>query len=204
MAKIFLTRHGQTMWNIEGRLQGHKDSNLTALGEQQAKWLGNKLKDEKIDIIISSSSNRTLRTAEFIRGNRNIELIPNDNFREINMGKWQGMLNEDIEKQYPEEKHNFWHSPHLYKPHGGETFGEVLTRASMEIENIIKEYEGKNILVVTHTVTLKAIITYYEKKELKDLWTGAYMHPTCLNILEVNGNDRRFILQGDISHYEEN
>lgn len=201
MTKLYITRHGQTEWNLEGRLQGRMDSKLTSLGESQAQWLGEKIKDERIDVIISSSSGRTITTAENIRGKREIRIIPNDNLREINLGQWEGMLHTDVEKLWPEEYKNFWKFPHLYKPIGGESFSQVIDRVGNEMEKIITEYENKNILIVTHAVTLKSIIAYIEKKDLKDFWNGAFMYPTCLNILEVSKDSRKFILMGDTSHY---
>ncbi|SDY53249.1 Histidine phosphatase superfamily (branch 1) [Proteiniborus ethanoligenes] len=56
MTRLFITRHGQTEWNLEGRMQGQKDSKLTELGEIQAEWLGERLNEEKIDIIIEEKT----------------------------------------------------------------------------------------------------------------------------------------------------
>jgi len=113
MAKIYITRHGETEWNIEGRLQGRKDSRLTALGEKQAEWFEKRLNKVQIDIIISSSSGRALRTAEIIRGKRNIDIVPNDNLREIYLGQWEGLFHAEIKEDWPEEQRNFWKYPHL-------------------------------------------------------------------------------------------
>lgn len=203
MTTLYITRHGQTEWNLEGRLQGHKDSNLTALGERQAEWLGEKLAEVNIDIIISSSSGRALRTAEIIRGDRDIEIITTEQLKEIHIGEWEGQLHAEIEAHSPEEQRNFWNFPHLYKPAGGETYAQVIERASNEIERILLEYKGKNILIVTHAVVLKALIAYFENKGIQDFWTGAMMHSTCLNIVEITEESRRITLQGDISHYKE-
>lgn len=202
MTKLYITRHGQTEWNLEGRFQGQMDSKLTSLGEIQASWLGERLNGEEIDIIISSSSGRAMDTAKIIRGNRDIKIIPNDNLREINLGIWEGKLRTDIENNWADEQKNFWNFPHLYKPIGGETYSQVLDRTSREIEKIISKHEEKNVLIVTHAVILKAIIAYIENKDLKGFWSGAFMNSTCLNIVEINKDCRNFILQGDISHYK--
>ena len=203
MTKLYITRHGQTQWNLEGRLQGRKDSSLTKLGEEQAKWLSEKLKGFEIDIIISSPSGRALKTAEILRGDRDIEIIQNSNLMEMNFGDWEGQLHSEIEKQSPVEKENYSKFPHLYVSISGETFYQVLDRVGNEIEKIISKHEGQSILVVTHAVVLKAIFTYLENKEVKDLWSGAFMHPTCLNIIDIKNGSREIVLQGDISHYQE-
>ncbi|TCT17224.1 putative phosphoglycerate mutase [Natranaerovirga pectinivora] len=201
MTRLYITRHGQTEWNVEGRLQGQKDSKLTELGESQAIWLGESLKDVEIDIIISSSSGRAMKTAELIRGNRDIEIMSNDNLREIHLGEWEGQLHLEIEKHSPDEQKNFWNFPHLYKIKDGETFQQVFDRVTNEIERVLLDFQGKNILVVTHAVVLKSLITYFENKEIKDLWSGKFMNSTCLNIVEIKNDSRKFVLQGDTSHY---
>lgn len=53
---IFLTRHGQTEWNVQHRMQGHMDSELTALGVQQAEWLSRGMRTEQLDVIYASPS----------------------------------------------------------------------------------------------------------------------------------------------------
>lgn len=203
MTRLYITRHGQTEWNLAGRMQGQKDSPLTELGMSQAKLLGERLKKESIDVIISSSSGRALSTAQLIRGNRDIEILENDNFREINMGEWEGKLHSDIEEKFPEEKNNFWKAPHIYKAtSGGETFFEVVKRTSGEVEKIIEAYHDKNVLIVTHAVSLKSLLLYFENKEMDKFWEGAYMHSTCLNIIDICGDERKIVMAGDIAHLE--
>lgn len=202
MTKLYLTRHGETEWNLEGRLQGHLDSPLTLKGESQAAWLGARMKDTSIDIIIASSSNRAKRTAELVRGNRDIEIVTSDHLKEINLGKWEGMLHKEIEQNYAEAHRNFRSAPHLYQPVGGETFQEVIDRVSREIERLKDKYNGKTLLIVTHGVVLKALWVYFGKKEICDLWSGNFMYSTCLNLVEYKDNEWQIIIQGDTSHYQ--
>lgn len=201
MTKIYITRHGQTEWNVEKRFQGHSDSNLTDLGVKQAKCLGESLKDIEFDLIISSPAGRTMSTAAYIRGDRKLEIIQEPNFYEINLGDWEGLPASEMKEKNADELYNFWERPDLFQSSNGENFSDLILRVGRGIEEVIKEYKGKKILIVTHAATLKAIITYIEKKELKDLWQGPFMEPTCLNILEIDEEGRRFTLKGDTSHY---
>lgn len=201
VTRLFVTRHGETEWNLEGRIQGQKDSKLTELGETQAKWLGAKLCQERIDAIVSSSSGRAFRTAELIRGNMPLEIIKSDALREMYLGPWEGMRHTEISERFPVEQENLWHHPHLYQPSEGESYFQLMKRVVDEIKNIIFENKGKNILIVTHAIVLKAILAHFEGKKLEDFWSGAYMHSTCLNIIEVHQDKHVIKLQGDISHY---
>ncbi len=82
--RIYLTRHGQTEWNLQKRMQGHKNSDLTSLGKEQAKALGLRMKDVELNAIYTSSLPRAMQTAELIRGkngkepNRQYHLKAND------------------------------------------------------------------------------------------------------------------------------
>ncbi len=203
MTKLYITRHGQTEWNVEGRIQGRMDSKLTELGERQARWLGERLMTEDIDIIISSSSGRALRTAELVRGERGIDIIASDQLMEMHIGDWEGQLHYDVQLHSPEEQKNLWNFPHLYKSSGGESFIQVMDRVKSEIERILLQYKDRNLLIVTHAIALKAILAHFENKEIKDFWSGTNINSACLNIIEVKEKGADIMLQGDISHYKE-
>ncbi len=72
---IYITRHGETQWNIEGRIQGRLDSSLTAKGIQQAMGLRDALKTVDSSAIYASPSPRTVKTAEILRHQRETEII---------------------------------------------------------------------------------------------------------------------------------
>ncbi|MEE1541372.1 MAG: histidine phosphatase family protein, partial [Paludibacteraceae bacterium] len=99
MTKIYLCRHGETEWNVVKRMQGQNNSNLTELGVSQAKALGKRLEDIDIDIIYSSSCQRALDTAMHARGNRDLQIIAEDDLREINLGNWEGLLFSEAEER---------------------------------------------------------------------------------------------------------
>jgi probable phosphoglycerate mutase len=201
---IYLVRHGQTVWNVEKRMQGHQDSPLTKLGIMQANWAKEAFHDIKIDIIYSSPSNRAYRTAQIIRGSRDIPLIAKNNIREINLGDWEGAMIDDIQKEYPKEYNAFWQTPHMFQPKNGESYYDVQDRAIREIKGILKEHRGKTILIVTHTVTLKLIMAYFKNRTVLDLWDSPYIHPASISMVEIKGEKYIIHRHGDTSHYKEN
>ncbi len=203
MVRLYITRHGETIWNTQKRMQGHKDSELTEKGKWQAAQLAKALEDVELDAVYSSSSGRTLQTSKIIVGQRNIPVIPMDSLREINLGKWEGMIFSDAEKEYPSEFKNFWEFPHLYRPIEGEEFPDVADRLERTIRLIAQQHGGKNVMVVTHAVSLKLVTMIVEKKELKDLWSGAFMHPASLSIIECGPDGWRAVKWGDTSHYSD-
>lgn len=65
---LYLTRHGETEWNVQNKVCGITDVELTDKGRSQAKELGEKLRDHKIDLIVSSPLKRALETARIAEG----------------------------------------------------------------------------------------------------------------------------------------
>jgi broad specificity phosphatase PhoE len=201
MTRLYIIRHGETYWNTEKRMQGHLDSELTETGKRQARLLSEALADIEFDAIYSSSSGRTMETARIIAGKRSTPIIPLDSLKEINLGEWEGRVFTDVEKRYPEQYKNFWENPHLYIPAGGEEFSDVKNRAADTLLELVNRHEGGNIMLVTHTVTLKTIMTIIENKELKDLWSGAFIHPASLSMIEYDNGGWNALKWGDVSHY---
>ncbi len=203
MTRLYIIRHGETLWNTQKRMQGHLDSPLTDTGKRQAQLLSKALEGVEFEAIYSSSSGRTLQTAHIVAGKRDIPIIPMDILREINLGEWEGKVFIEVEKNDPEQYENFWKSPHLYIPAGGEEFADIKKRIGDILQTLIKRHDGKNIMLVTHTVSLKTIMMIVENKELKDFWSGAYVHPTSLSVIEYENDRWNVVKWGDISHYGE-
>ncbi|TGB01244.1 histidine phosphatase family protein [Halobacillus salinus] len=201
MTKIYITRHGQTEWNLEGRMQGRKNSKLTRLGEEQAERLGKRLLDVPFTKVITSSSGRAKQTAELIRGNRDIELHEMDEWQEIDLGAWEGRLTKELEKEDGKNFRIFWEEPHTYEASEGESFEEVIERVGTEIEKLTT-YKSP-VLVVTHAVVLKALLAYCHEKDVEDFWSGQFMHQTSLTVIEKKDGKWNVIMEADTSHHEE-
>ncbi|MFD0871615.1 histidine phosphatase family protein [Paenibacillus residui] len=201
--KIYLVRHGQTEWNVKHKFQGHQDSPLTDMGIKQAQWLEEAIRNEQIDMIYSSSSLRARRTAEIIRGTREIDIIESDDLREINLGIWEGRTQDEVKELYLEAFNDFWDNPEKFKVENSETFRQVSDRAINMMRQTVNDNQGKSILIVTHTVVVKLIMAYFEGRPMKELWIPPYIHPACLCKVEIDGDQSKIILHGDISHYKE-
>jgi broad specificity phosphatase PhoE len=201
---IYITRHGQTQWNLEGRMQGHQDSPLTELGIRQATWLRDALHAIEFDGIYASSSPRAKKTAEIIRDQRSCEVIGCDDLREIAMGKWEGMIGKEIQQSHPLAYDAFWQTPHLYTPeNGGESFYDLQKRVIPFIDALISENEGKTILIAAHAGTVKTIMGYFEDRPLADFWNPPMIHPTALSKVIVDNQHAHIALYADTSHHQE-
>jgi len=200
--KIYITRHGATQWNKEGRMQWWQDSNLTEIGADNAIKLGESLQHIDFDYIYCSPLGRAYDTAKYIRGNKNTEIIKIDELKEMGFGAWEGMDHEKVKELYPSQQFNFWNKPHLYESVDGESFEELIQRVKKVLFDIINNTSGENILIVTHTAVIKAIYSIIKNYSLEDFWSKPFMYDTSLTILEVIDKKIEIILEADISHLD--
>lgn len=200
---LYVVRHGQTEWNLEKRLQGHQDSPLTQLGREQASQLCNRLRNEDIDMIYCSESKRTRDTADLIKGSRSIPVVLKQEFKELNLGDWEGLQHHEVIDQEPESWDHFWNSPHLYVPNEkGESYQQLKDRAIPVVEKIINEQQGKTILIVTHQITTKMIMSYFQQREIDENFHTAVIAPTSLSKISIQDGSATVLLHGDTSHYK--
>lgn len=96
---FYVTRHGKTIFNTMGKVQGWSDTPLTAEGIEVAEFLGKGLKDIKFDSVYTSDSGRARETAKIVmaaQGQTDLEINEEANFREMNFGKFEGELDEEM------------------------------------------------------------------------------------------------------------
>ena len=96
--KIYITRHGQTEWNALGKLQGRKDIELNEVGRKQAEMTRDKLKNEKVDLIISSSLKRAKQTAEIINKEFNVDILEDERLVERGYGDFEGITKIELKE----------------------------------------------------------------------------------------------------------
>lgn len=158
MTRIYLVRHGQTLWNNASRYQGHTDIELSDTGRKQANALAKRLAKEEINAIYSSDLKRALETAIILAAPHNLPVQTLQELREINFGVWEGLTFEEIRAKY-QELADRWHKlPATVRIPGGETFEEVKERAYRIILKLAQKHNPGTIVVVTHGGTIRAII----------------------------------------------
>ena len=99
MTRLCLIRHGQTDWNIQGRIQGQTDIPLNETGRTQAYVLAKLLKNEEFAAIFSSDLDRAKETAAILAASFCLPVTVEPRLREVNQGEWEGQLVTDIAAQ---------------------------------------------------------------------------------------------------------
>jgi len=145
MATLLLARHGQTAWNLEGRCQGHADIPLDATGVAQAQALARSLADHRIDAIYASDLSRAFETARIVAELRGVTVTARRDLREVDVGSWSGLTDEEIEARFPGAEY-----------HDGESPEAHLARITAAIDAIAAAHAGEHVLIVSHGHALSA------------------------------------------------
>jgi len=186
--KFFLLRHGQTVWNEEGRYQGGRDIDLSPAGVRQGELAAEYLSNVNFSNIYSSPMKRAMDTAAIIRKERNLELKLIDNLKELNFGEWEGLRFNEINEKYHNDYKKWIGDSYNNAPPGGESFKIVQGRAVVGINSIIKENkDGSSVAVVTHGGVIVSLLAYWLQLPL-ERWHSIVQRQGAINIVVIDGN----------------
>ena len=152
--KLLITRHGETDWNALGIIQGRVDRDLNENGIKQARKIKEKLKEEKIDLIICSPLLRARHTAEIINEGRNIEIITDEDIIERDFGSFEGCDMSQLDNVDFNKNNN---GP----VREVESFENLYKRTYRFLDKIKEKYSDKTVLIVTHGGLSIPIYTYF-------------------------------------------
>ena len=192
--KIYITRHSKTIWNMEKRLQGRKDSPLTHEGIENAKALKTYLTNQSFDFIFSSPILRAYSTAQIIFDS--YDIIQDERLAEMNFGIFEGRKITDILNTDFELYDQLWHDPARFtRIPEGESYDEVIERAQSFIEDLKKLPIDSHVMIVTHGmffIVFLATLLGYEKKDFV-LFNQKFVDGCSLTCLDFDG--QKFLLE---------
>lgn len=161
--KIIFARHGLTDYNVEERICGVSEAMLTDEGKQQARALGEMLKDKGVDLIICSPIQRAVDTAALANEILKKPIIIDDRFAEWNYGSYEGVSFEGVYDEFQKAKLEFG-----VRLGGGESVMELSHRVFSAIDDIKKKYRDKTVLVVCHGGVCRVARMYFEDMTMYD------------------------------------
>ena len=153
--KLFVARHGQTVWNAQNRVCGVTDVKLTEKGIEQAKELSDVVQNYNIDMVISSPLKRAIETSEIVADKNNIPLQIEKLLIEQNYGIYEGVDRKN--DSFLANKRNF-----AYRYPKGESMLQVAYRIYGLIDKLKEQYQDKNILIISHGGVCRIIRTYFQ------------------------------------------
>jgi probable phosphoglycerate mutase len=153
---LVLVRHGETAWNVEGRIQGHLDIPLNEIGLAQAAAVGRGLRAGSFDAIYSSDLIRAYRTASPVVANPANDIIREPRLRERHLGVLQGLTGDEALVSQPVAWKAFKLREADAPLEGGESLRVFSNRILGFLEEVQARHAGRRILCVTHGGALDA------------------------------------------------
>jgi phosphoserine phosphatase len=148
-------RHGATEWNRRRIAQGHADVPLNDEGRRQAARLAERLAPEGVTAVYSSDLARALDTARPLAALKDLDVVADPAFREIDQGEWEGLGNDEIAARWPE----LWGPARHFKARpGGESPAEVRARALEGLRRLVAAHPQGCVVVVSHGGTIRWLL----------------------------------------------
>lgn len=174
--RVYVARHGETTWNVAGRYQGRRESELSALGMRQAEALAAALEPAGIGRVVSSPMGRCTATARAVADRLHLPVETDDRLIEIAHGTWEGRLRDEIAANDPRRYRAWREDPAHVLFDGGESLAQVLDRWR---DFAAAFRPGAPALVVTHDAVVRVALVDALSRGLEDFWSarvenGAY------------------------------
>jgi len=188
---IYIARHGETTWNVEGRIQGRSDPDLSPKGYAQRLGLLEQLKGRPLSTIYTSTLRRSFLTAEPIANHLGLPVLRQPELDEIAFG----ILEEKLLFKFDEESKSEWErfKNHRFTYHipGGENYTDVANRIKPFIEKTLRNHEGQEILIVGHRVVNRLLIGMLMEFPLEWVLKIEQTHD-CIYLIQKNDEPRVF------------
>lgn len=156
--RLILIRHGQTEFNLVGRMQGQLDTPLTEAGRAEAEAAAAELGTWPIGTVVSSDLQRAQDTAALLAEALNLEYTTDSRLRETDLGDWSGKAHEDVDAVFPGQR-SHWRLNPTWAPPNGETRLEVSDRAVGLVEELMATdtWDAGTVMLVAHGGTIAAL-----------------------------------------------
>lgn len=200
---LYLIRHGQTLANLNHQLVGTTDIPLDPLGERQARWLANRMRDVQLDALLSSPLDRARATAAEIAGTTGLEpeIVPG--LSEIHFGDAEGLTIEQVIMQFPEIASVIDDADDVaFAWPGGDSRASFHQRVLATFIGILERFERQHVAVVCHGGVIGSIFAQIEGGSPNDF--ARYAVANCsITHLVVTPDHTQVHLWNEIGHLEE-
>jgi broad specificity phosphatase PhoE len=168
--EIDLVRHGESVFNRRGVVQGHTNSPLTELGVEQARRVGETLKARGIEAIYTSDLARAWETARIVGEIVGVEPMALAGIREIKLGQWEARPLEEIRSEDGEKLELWYTRPMEADIPGAEPLESFRERVLKALEEVVSIHQDGRVAVISHGGVLSVIISEVLGLDLNNLW----------------------------------
>jgi len=157
MTHLYLIRHGRSLWNAEGRIQGQADPPLDDLGRKQAHALAARLCSENLQMVYSSPLLRARETAEILCAAGGWPLKLDGRLKERHTGEWTGLSGSEVDARKAANPAYDWRG---LGPPGGESPAALTARVAAGVDEIVAAHPEQKVAVVSHGGALNAYLRH--------------------------------------------
>ena len=168
---LYVTRHGETDYNVQNRYTGSTDIPLNSNGLRQAEELACSLSSMEFDVIVSSPLLRAKQTAEAVSKVLNMPVVFVDDFAEICVGVYEGLTRQEVQAQYPDVWAKLASRTPDDAPTGGESHRAFDARIASGIAKLKAEYSERKVLLVCHAFAARVINRQLAGLSFEDMHT---------------------------------
>ena len=148
--RVLAIRHGETAWNVDGRIQGQLDVPLNDTGRWQVHRLALAVADEGISAIYSSDLLRALETAQAVARGCGQAITTDVGLRERGFGVFEGLSYAEINRRWPEQAARWRKRDPDFAPEGGESLRQFSERSVGTVTRLAGLHPGETIAIVSH------------------------------------------------------
>lgn len=200
--EIYFLRHGETMWNREGRVQGRTSYvDLTDFGVKLAELTREGLvaKGVVFDYAFTSPLRRAVHTAEIVLRDAKCPLVADERIQEMSFGPYEGTIIRDGAFSDENIRACFRDPANYNPPPGAESFDEIEARFTDFLDNAIRPLEAtcKRVLVVCHGGIMRTVLRHMLQAPISEYWKGRQPN-CCVHVVRLESGAFSLEKQGEV------
>lgn len=200
-ARLILVRHGETVWNVQDRVQGHQDSPLTERGREQTGRAAKRLAKMDIAAVYSSDTNRARETGGLIAAPHGLAVRPREDLRERSYGVLEGLTLEEAAERDSGWLER-WRADRLrLAPPEGESQPELCRRVMAALREIVAAHAGDAVIVATHGGPIKSAVFAVLDIPISS-WDRTWVANGSITVLRGTSEVLRVAAYNDTCHLE--
>ena len=191
---LYLSRHGETIWNTQSRMQGRGDSDLTERGIADARRLAEVLTGIPLQAAFCSPAKRAMETTRMALSGRSVPMILDERIHEMALGRYEGLTVQETYLLDHDNMDAFFYHPERFIPADGESFADVVNRIRSFLDELTTDpmrlihqdgacnpgTDGCHILIISHNITIKAMLAIMQNRPMAMLRDGPPIPQTSL------------------------
>jgi probable phosphoglycerate mutase len=198
---LILVRHGETEWNLAGRIQGRLDSQLTPLGVEQGKRAAERLARLPIAAVYASDTGRARHTGELLATPHGLAVRVNEDLRERCYGDFEGLTLEELRQRDADAVARWLADRQRLAPPGGETQPDLSRRVMAALHSIAADHSGDAVAVAAHGGPIKSALFAILAIPI-DSWDHTWVTNGSITILRAVGAQLKLAAYNDTCHLD--